>query len=264
MIISFETIKNVYRKIFPKKKPYGFGYIPDKKDDRDIIYKVHLPGVSPPTTNRRNIKQFPYRYDQGNLGSCVGQSVSAAFRHVLHVNRQPDFDPSRLFAYYIAREDKLNDTGARIRDAFKAINRLGLCGEPTWPYIISRFAIEPTVEAYAEALDHQSIRYERVPQTKEAIMEVISQGYPIVYGKQLFSSFTSDKVKQTGIIPMPKCFESRIGGHAMTIFDYDETGTVELNSWGDNWGQAGVCHVPWKYVLDSRLCSDFWVFYLTE
>ena len=201
-----------------------------------------------------------------NIGSCVGNGIVEAFRATLRKNNQPDYDLSRLFAYWISRQDKYNDTGASIRDAFKAVNKLGICSEQTWPYITSKFAQTPSITAFGEALEHQSITYERIyPVTKEAIMDAIYRGFPVVYGKLLYESFMSDRVAKTGIVSKPRtCWEDMMGGHCMVIFDYDKDGTIELNSWGRKWGMDGICHVPWDYVLNGKLCSDFWVFYKTE
>jgi C1A family cysteine protease len=246
------------------EKKYSLGLIKDKKDDRDVLYKAHR-GRNPKSTDRKNILISPYIYDQKDIGSCVGNGVVKAFRHVLKINEQPDFDASRLFAYWIAREDKLNDTGASIRDAFKAMNKNGLCSEKLHPYITKNFSKTPSEEAFLEALDHQSIRYERLIQTKFSIQDAVSHGYPVVYGKLLFESFMSDQTAKTGIVPFPDVRrEEFYGGHCMAIFDYDELGTVEVNSWGKEWGQDGTCHVPWEYVLNPQLAFDFWVLYLSE
>jgi len=250
-----------------KRIIHGMGFRPDQKDDRDLVYKIRrITRELPATTNRENIAMFPYRYDQGQIGSCVGHGVCAAFRRVLQINQMPDFDPSRLFAYFIARRDKKVDEGASIRDAFRAMNRAGLCSEKTWPYIERKFAVAPSKEAWKEAMDHQTIRYEKIwPVTKDTIRDAVSSGYPVVYGKMIYESFMSQAVARTGEVPMPnKKAEQMYGGHCMIIFDYDEVGTVELNSWGKNWGQKGLCRVPWNYVLDTELCQDFWVIYLTE
>lgn len=252
----------LFRKRPPKK---NYGFIPDKPDKRDFVYKIRKPKLAPETTDRKNINDFPWRYDQGPLGSCVGNGVVEAFRRVLQVNNQPDFDLSRLFAYYIARTNKNEDTGASIRDAFKAINQLGICGEALWPYLIDKFAAEPSKEAYTEAMFHQSIRYESLPQSKEYIMDAIYNGFPVVYGKAVYESFESSTVARTGIVPVPRrCKESLLGWHCMVAFDYDKSGTWEPNSWGRSWGLNGICHIPWEYILNRRLCRDFWVFYLTE
>ena len=266
--INFVAVISLFRKYILRRKPQrkNFGFIKDKWDERDIVYKVRAPGRAPASTNRKNISEFPFRYDQGNLGSCVGNGVSEAFRRVLQVNKMPDFDPSRLFTYWISRIDKANDTGASIRDAFKAINIYGICSERSWPYVTDRFADLPPDNAFKEALDHQAIKYERIyPVTRDAIMDAVSNGFPVVYGKELYESFMTDKVAKLGLVSVPKtCREQPVGGHCMVIFDYDEDGTIELNSWGESWGFGGACHVPWEYVLNSKLTSDFWILYKTE
>jgi C1A family cysteine protease len=255
-----KSIFDIFRK---KSQKYSFGYIRDKWDDRDYYYKARMFVGLPATTERKNINAFNIRYDQGQIGSCVANGICYAFRRVLQVNNMPDFDVSRLFEYYNARVDKANDTGASIRDGFKAVNQFGICSERIWPYITARFSVKPDSFSYIEALNHQSITYERIfPVTKESIMDVIARGFPVVYGKTLFPSFMTDRVAQTGIIPMPHRCEKEIGGHCMTVFDYDKDGTVELNSWGNDWGIQGTCHVPWEYVL--KYGSDFWTMTLTE
>jgi len=243
-----------------------YGRLKDSPDDRDYVYKCRrIPAELPPSTNRKNIEAFLHRYDQGKLGSCCAFGSVEAFRRVLEVNKMPDFDPSPLFAYYNLRVDKNRDCGGEIRNAFRAMNIYGICSEKSWPYNINKFRELPPAEAFTEAMEHQSVRYDRIyPATKEAIMDAISQGFPVVYGKDLFSSFESDWVKFTGIVPYPKSCEPFVGGHCMVIFDYDELGTVELNSWGKDWGIDGTCHFPWEYVLTEKWCNDFWVLYLTE
>jgi hypothetical protein len=259
--------KYILRKKLPEK--IFFGLKRDIKDDRDHIYKSRRPLKElPDSTHMKNINAFHVRYDQQNLGSCVGNGVLAAFRRTLQVNKQPDFDGSRLFAYYNARsdEDKPSDSGASIRDGIKALNKYGLCSEAMWPYIVARFAEKPPPEAFNEGLDHQALQYDRIyPVTKDAIKDALVQGYPIVYGKILYESFMTEEVSRTGIVPLPrKCCDNEIGGHCMDIFDYDNEGLWELNSWGADWGINGICKIPWKYVLDPKLAFDFWVVYLTE
>ncbi|MDA7573761.1 hypothetical protein N8751_00605 [bacterium] len=31
------------------------------------------------------------------------------------------------------------------------------------------------------------------------------------------------------------------------------------NSWGVNWGDQGYFYMPYKYMTNKNLCSDFWV-----
>ena len=268
--INFITVWKLFKRYILGKKPAkvrNFGLKRDKPDPRDILYKVRAPGLAPESTEMRNFKEFQHIYDQGSLGSCVGNAACSAFRRVLQVNKQPDFEPSRLFAYYNARseDNKAEDSGASIRDAIKGIAKYGVCSESLWPYIISKFSEKPSVKAFLQGLDHQAIHYERLPQTKEVIMDAVSRGYPVVYGKMLYESFMSEEVAKTGKVPYPKtCWDDSIGGHAMAIFDYDKEGTIEPNSWSKAWGLGGLAHVPWKYVLNPKLCFDFWVIYIVE
>ena len=267
-IITLWKIWKFFKKYFLRKKVQDrrYGYKKDAKDDRDYIYKPRkMIRELPLDTNRQNIDEFPHRYDQGNLGSCCAFGAVEAFRRVLQVNGQPDWDPSPLFSYWTLRVDKNRDCGGQIRDAFKALNLYGLCAEKTWPYIIRKFKELPSQEAFIEGLEHQSIRYERIyPVTKEAIMEVIYQGFPIVFGADLFTSFESDWTKKTGIVSYPGKCDHFIGGHCMVIMDYTEQGVFILNSWGKDWGIDGTGHMPWEYILTEKWCNDFWVLYLSE
>lgn len=254
--------------LFRKKRASRLGLIPDKKDERDFIYKARLPMRElPESTLLKNISRFPWRYNQGSLGSCVGHGgMAEIYRAALIQNGQPDHAPSPLFGYWIAREDKKNDTGASIRDAFKAMNQFGLCSEKLWPYRPEKFADTPSPLAFQEALEHQAIRYERIyPVSQGAIMDALSQGYPVTFGMDLYSSFMSKETERTGVVRKPrKCREKFLGGHCLLIFDYDPEGVTILNSWGREWGDGGLCYVSWDHLLDSSLCRDFWVIYLTE
>lgn len=266
-IITLWKLCKFFRKyVLGEKVPdRKYKLIRDSFDERDHAYMARRYADLPISTNRKNISEFIHRYDQGNAGSCCAFGGVEAFRRVLQVNKMPDFEPSALFAYYNLRTDKNRDCGGQIRDTFKAMNEFGICAEKTWPYILKMLTTLPSASSFSEGLEHQSITYERIyPATKEAIMDAISQGYPIVYGKDLFSSFESEFTKISGIVEMPTKCETMIGGHCMVIFDYDELGTVELNSWGAAWGHEGTAHFPWEYVLTEKWCNDFWVLYKSE
>jgi len=268
IVSIWKFIRWFRRKILRKKiQKRNFGYVPDHFDSRDTYYRLRNKIKDlPESTEKKNINMFPVRYDQGQIGSCIGNGCVAAFRRTLHVNKQPDYPPSRLFAYYIARtdENKKEDSGASIRDAFKAINNFGICDEKYCPYSVVKFADKPSPAAFIDATQHQSIKYERIyPSAKDLIKDALNNSFCVVFGIVLHESFMSDKVKRTGIIPNPSCWEEEIGGHCMTIFDYEKDGVWVLNSWGDQWGIEGICFIPWEYLL-SKHASDFWIFYTTE
>lgn len=270
--INFVAVWKFIRKhIFRHEAPpvTNFGLIRDKVDIRDRLYKTRYKADTlPESTELKNFKRFPFTWDQGPLGSCVGNAVSGGFILSLITNNQEVFNPSRLFAYYNARTDdnKCEDSGASIRDGIKGLVKYGLCKEETWPYLPAKFTIKPSAKAYEEGELNQVLIYERIyPVTKARIMDAVYRGFPVMYGKRLFESFMTQAVAETGIVPYPKkCWEDEVGGHAMFILDYERDYVIEKNSWGDSWGFQGCCRVPWKYVLDSNLCFDFWVIYQSE
>jgi C1A family cysteine protease len=251
-----------YLKWWRKKRK--FRLIPDAPDERDFKYKLKYIGTLPESTNLRNISAFKWRYNQGNLGACGAFSMVEAFRRALQVNNQPDFEPSPLFGYYISRDNKKEDEGISIRNGFKAINKFGLCSEKAWPYFESKFAQLPSDNAFHEAEEHQTIKYERLEQNKESIKDALAKGYFVVFGANVYSGWMSSQTAKTGIIPMPRFCDKLYGGHATCLTDYDASEYVSgLNHWGQEWGNMGTYKIPWDYIL-SNDCRDFWAIDLTE
>jgi C1A family cysteine protease len=110
-------------------------------------------------------------YDQDEVGSCTSNAVAAAYRYMLQRHGLHDFQPSRLFLYYLARTPdetikkagfevdmrgsyyeslKLNpptlaireDSGSKIRENVRILARLGVPSEAEWPYSIDSKADE--------------------------------------------------------------------------------------------------------------------------
>jgi len=61
-------------------------------------------------------------------------------------------------------------------------------------------------------------------------------------------------------VPMPARGERTLGGHEVLLVGYlkDQVnyGLVR-NSWGDGWALKGYFLMPWSYILDANLASDF-------
>jgi len=237
---------------------------PDKPDKRDSKYKCKITGILPETANLDVLKDSSLIYDQGSLGSCTANMSLGLYRSVLKHKGQPDYDGSRLAQYYNSRTDKSEDTGTSIRDAFKAMNRYGICPEKDWPYVIDKFAQRPPDICYVEGLDHQTIRYENIPDGNvNYIKNAISNGNPVGFGIPVYESFESNEVAKTGIVPMPnRCREQLYGYHAVKGIAYDRDGLWCANSWGSSWGKNGYFMLPWNFV--RKYASDIWVLYAVE
>ena len=172
--------------------------------------------------------------------------------------------PSRLFIYYNERDIEGNidrDTGASLRDGVKCINNIGYCNETQWPYDIRKFTEKPSQECYDYARKHKSISYKRVQQDESHIKTVLNMGFPVVFGISVYESFEYEEVAKTGIVPLPEKSERMLGGHAIILIGYDEEKRLFTfrNSWGEDWGDKGYGYLPFEYVCDENLASDFWV-----
>lgn len=179
------------------------------------------------------------------------------------------FVPSRLFVYYNERamEGNINeDAGANIRDGIKSVANLGVCRETIWPYDIDQFRTRPSDACYVEALKHQVESYHAVDQDLNSLKSCLAEGYPIVFGFSVYESFESDVVTKTGVMPMPLDSESMLGGHAVMCVGYDDAKQwfIIRNSWGEDWGDKGYFYMPYAYITNASLASDFWTIRTVE
>ena len=249
----------------PTPRPASrYGWIPDLPDHRDHLFSTPQPvlGELPPHVDLR--PDCPKKlYDQGRLGSCTANAIAAAFEFDLLKQALPDFMPSRLFIYYNERriEGTINcDSGAMIRDGIKSVSKQGVCREDTWPYDIAKFTDKPAKQCYTEGLGNKALSYQRVPQTLNQLRGCLAHGYPFVFGFRVYESFESAEVARTGVVPLPGPGETALGGHAVLAVGYDDAEQRFLvrNSWGPDWGQGGHFTIPYAYLTDRGLASDFW------
>lgn len=211
--------------------------------------------------------KFPAVFDQGELGSCTANMSAGMIVYDQAIQGLPIVTPSRLFDYYNSRAlegTTSEDSGASITDAVKAIAQYGQCPESEWPYDISKFANKPSAQCYSDALPNKVSDYFNVNQSAGDIKSALATGEPVGFGFVVYPSFESDAVAKSGICPMPSMqdkIQGSVGGHAVLLVGYDDKSQCFMvrNSWGASWGQHGYFWMPYQYVLDSSLASDFWI-----
>jgi C1A family cysteine protease len=245
-------------------KIQGYGWVRDLPDGRDLMYgaPVTPPGELPAKVDLR--PQCPPVYDQGKLGSCTANAIGAALEFdQIRQKLRKVFTPSRLFIDYNEREMEgtiRSDSGAQIRDGVKSVAKQGACNEEKWPYEIAAFDQKPSPPCYTEGKKNQAIQYLRLGQSLGQLKGCLAEGFPFVFGFAVYSSFEGAEVKKTGHAPMPRARESLLGGHAVLAVGYDERNQwfIVRNSWGNKWGMKGYFTMPYPYLLQSSLSSDFW------
>jgi len=250
---------------------FKLNWRPSPPDERDFksLRKLSAPVTLP--SSLRVSPKIPV-YNQQNAGSCVGNGCCEGFRYeVAQLVGNFDFEPSRLFVYWNARDidgSTNDDGGTYIRSGFKAMNKNGLCLEKFHPYDDSLAAVvkKPSLEAYENGLKNVTVKYARVDQNETAIKQTLVSGAVVVFGFTVYDSFFGSWSETTGMMPLPKKNEGIQGGHCEIIIGYDDSKKAFLvqNSWGTDWGkgaikgEGGLSWMPYSFITNPNEADDFW------
>jgi len=237
--------------------------------------KVKL-GSAKMASNKYGNSQLPQRVDlrsymtniesQGGLNSCVANAVAGAYEYLVKRHKGLDYDVSRLFIYYNGRYlggGEIEDQGTYIADAIEGLKEYGACSEETYPYKEKIVNEEPNEEAYSEAEAFLVESVERIDNKIDNWKSTLAEGNPIIFGVLLYDSF--DNHRKKGLIPMPSSSEQSRdthAGHAMLCVGYSDPDQVFIvrNSWGQSWGDAGYCYIPYRYLInDDFNMGDSWI-----
>ncbi|WP_122445831.1 C1 family peptidase [Pseudomonas viridiflava] len=241
-----------------------YGWIRDVPDHRDHLYAAPVEQLASLPRHVDLRPHCPNVYDQGQLGSCTANGIAAAIQFDrMKQKLVPAFTPSRLFIYYnerVIEHTVESDSGAMIRHGIKSVAEQGDCDEAEWPYDITKFTVKPTKSCYAHAKRYKAVSYQKVAQNLNQMKGCLAAGYPFVIGFGVYESLESAEVAKTGIVPMPAPNEKLLGGHCVLAVGYDDAKQVFImrNSWGVKWGMHGYFTMPYSYLMDSNLASDFW------
>jgi len=254
----------------------SFGWVPDRPDQRDYLYRAIRPVVRLPKVV--DLREFcSIVENQEALGSCTANALAGNLEFLDRKGVTSPFgdrdypdrrtgrdlrytDVSRLFIYYNERvlEGTVDyDSGASLRDGIKTLRKQGACWEKTWPYLIERFDRKPPKNCYIEAKKYCIETYHRINSLPE-MLTCLAEGFPFVFGFTVYESFQSQKVARTGVASMPGKKEKVLGGHAVMAAGYNQSQKRFLvrNSWGTKWGKDGYFTMPYEYL--ETLSADFW------
>lgn len=238
-----------------------YAWIPDKLDPRDKLYRKIAPPRTEPLPDSVDLRsQMSPVEDQGQLGSCVWNSLVATLEFLEIKQGEELVNLSRLFGYYNTRviENDINeDNGCQIRDGVKSLSDQGVCPEVLWPYDVEWFKVRPYKTCYDAAKKHVITSYHRLI-TLNDMLCCLADGFPFVFGIPVFESFESEEVAKTGIVPMPSHTEKNLGGHALCAVGYlrEAQCFIVRNSWSEKWADRGYCYIPFDYL--ETMADDFW------
>lgn len=264
----------------------GLGWIPDppKYEDEtpDFDFAQLSLTVAPA---KASLRPFVVEVlDQGELGSCAvcagfqairishvrqatpGEGIVAAMAAILTMRNPPPLG-SRLWGYYFARaihHTTAVDSGTHLRSFFSAINKLGFPPESAWPYSDDKrgraplFTRQPKTNAFRLAADQRaptvyrriySADVDRIADVKLAI----AHGYAVAFGIDVDGNFCDNNFDPTK--PLDPAKTAIRGGHALLVVGYNGDTFDVLNSWSDEWGDAGYFAASADFLAAGR---DFW------
>jgi C1A family cysteine protease len=245
------------------KTKHILNWRPSRGDFRD--HKFTAPRrteILPAQIDMRDV--YPHIFDQGNLGSCTANAAAGAVGFERAKQDEKGYKASRLFIYYNERviEGSVGyDSGAQIRDSIQTLYKQGACREHTWPYDITQYKQKPDDHCYANATEFKIKEYLKLDNTNlNDLKSCLADGFAFIFGFTVYESFESNEVAATGYVPMPQKHEQVLGGHAVMCVGYDDEKQVFIcrNSWGKTWGDEGYFYIPYAYLTNTDLASDFW------
>lgn len=268
----------------PLSLPRPKGYIPSGHDDRDASFdlirgSMNDLGAENATVDEHIIPRFVPVRNQTALGSCVAWTFTDTAEILLGIEMDKGEIPaekdengviivpklSDLFLYWLCRlvmgtVDR--DSGTQLRIAAKQLKNVGICPEATWPYDISKFKVDPGLEARTIASDNRLEGFYALnsygKQRLDDIDAAINANHPVPFGTTVGTNFQNPE--RNTVLDVP---QDSIGGHAMSIVGRRRraNGAREyllLNHWSDQWADDGLVWVTENYIL-WEMTSDLWV-----
>ena len=256
---------------------YYYGWLTDKKWDKHKLN--HFSGENSLfntfeyLSTYDNIKYLDLRtnidipiYNQLELQSSTVNAISYCYLYAqMRENKIIIVNPSRLFLFnnllklYKYKTSKF--IGASIFTGLNLLSELGTCSENSLPYDEKNLNINTYGELYLEAQNNKILTYNAIDQDLKQIKSTLINGYPILFGFNVYTSFNNNNTVETGNVKIPNGDEEIIGNQAGVIIGFDDGDKVFIvrNSWGEKWGDHGYCYIPYEYILNTNYCSDFWI-----
>jgi hypothetical protein len=235
----------------------AFGWRPSAPDPRD--WRLSRLGYAIGSFGRPTALSYSDKIGEivDQFGpSCVGEGTGRAWQLRAICQGEAAELPDALLTYALARANEvgrgtpISNDGAVIRCALEAIRACGVAQRgvyrPEWIWDRP----EQHWGAIQAAADRRTLEYARLYSADECRDALWSQ-YGIVIGGQIDQAYCD---RGPGAQPWNGPNPSQIvGGHCRCIVGYGIGKFIEVNSWGEGWGDMGFTWLTDNVVSSSEL-----------
>ena len=218
------------------KMEYECNVTPSPIDTRDYdIRNFEKALVLNPPSTFSLVKDLQGIRNQGRQGTCAAQTAAC----IKEWQEKMDYRFDRHFSPQFVYNNRPNHErrGMFGREVMSILRNVGIVEEKEYRYGKIEKKEDINKELYEKAKDHKIKSYARVRTIND-----VKKSLPI--NGPLYISFP---VFHHGVDMWKRQYRDQKmrGGHAMAIVGYDETGFIIRNSWGESWGDKGMC--TYKY-----------------
>jgi hypothetical protein len=227
---------------------------PDSLDPRDRPYMAMAVEAAAPRIPRKldHSTETGPPGDQRKTASCVGWSCAylRRWQHFKSEGTKKGF--SVRFVWMSSKEldpwtpnAAFELAGTRIRDAFKVMNKYGVCPDTLWRFDAQLPDPEKQDQILREAMRYRIGAYHALDTNVARRVHLAKEG-PFVVGVPIYGNWS--QIGRDGIVPHPS--GKFTGGHAVLVVGYDdEVQRFKFqNSWGRSWGAGGYGYFPYGYM----------------
>lgn len=167
--------------------------------------------------------------DQGRLGTCSVFSIVSIYEYILKKTKREQKLSERFVYYNVLKESgNFEDMGSSLYGVVESMTKYGVCSENHCKYDVVQYDLEPSTEAYTDALSHKIKIAKNVKINHDDITSALSEGYPVTISLKIYDSFGN---QSKGFVYRPtdeEIKEGKFGNHAMVICGYSEEDKVYI------------------------------------
>lgn len=235
------------------KQPRMLTVRADPPDIRDRYYDAPLIQLRAKIDPPKNLRIL----DQGQEGACTGFGLAATIHLLLERGGRPRTWVSTRMLYEMARRHDEwpgeDYEGSSLRGALRAWSSMGVCTEASWPYDPKNVDAEVTIARAKEAREITLGAYFRLRPHLPDYHAALCQAEVIYVSADVHEGWS--RPGADGVIKYtPETVVD--GGHAFAIVGYNDKGFWVQNSWGPDWGRAGLALWTYEDWLDNVV--DAW------